>query len=282
MDAESGEALCALPARRLWVAALALLAAAAVAGTSAGSARADGDPASDYLVTQNVYFSYRAPSQVIRAGLDRAADDVYAHGDRVKLALIFDAVDLGAIPSLFGRPADYAHFLGLEIEPWYVGPLLVVMPAGFGVYDGGRSTAAEESVLRSLRVDAGSPDDFARSATVALQRLGAVGALDSPDIKAPLVTAYPVSARRGRRATLRFEVFDDSGRSRAIVRVYEGRSLFVTRLSPMRFAIGTRAAAVHWLVPTLLRSRRIRFCVVAVDPAGNRSAPACASFLRIS
>ena len=149
MDAESGEALFALPARRLWVAALALLAAAAVAGTSAGSARADGDPASDYLVTQNVYFSYRAPSQVIRAGLDRAADDVYAHGDRVKLALIFDAVDLGAIPSLFGRPADYAHFLGLEIEPWYVGPLLVVMPAGFGVYDGGRSTAAEESVLRS-------------------------------------------------------------------------------------------------------------------------------------
>ena len=126
-----------------------MLAAAAVAGTSTGSARADGDPASDYLVTQNVYFSYRAPSQAIRAGLERAADAVYAHGDRVKLALIFDAVDLGAIPSLFGRPADYAHFLGLEIEPWYVGPLLVVMPAGFGVYDGGRSTAAEESVLRS-------------------------------------------------------------------------------------------------------------------------------------
>ena len=66
-------------------------------------------------------------------------------GDRVKVALIYTAEDLGAIPSLFGQPGEYAQ-LGL----WYVGPLLVVMPAGFGVYDGGRSTAAAEQVLRSV------------------------------------------------------------------------------------------------------------------------------------
>ena len=123
MDAERGEGPCALPARRLWAAALAVLAAATIAATGAGSARADGDPASDYLITQNVYFPYRLPSEAVRAALERAADDVYAHGERVKLALIYDATDLGAIPSLFGRPVDYAHFLGLEIGPWYVGPL---------------------------------------------------------------------------------------------------------------------------------------------------------------
>ena len=118
------------------------------------------------------------------------------------------------------------RFLGIELGLWYIGPLLVVMPAGFGVYDGGRSTAAEEQVLQSIPISAGSPDDLARSATAALQDLAAAGALSSPDIRAPLVTAHPASATRGKPATL-------------------------------------------------------RFCVVASDPAGNRSTPACAPFLRV-
>jgi hypothetical protein len=49
----------------------------------------------------------------------------------------------------------------------------------------------------------------------------------------------------------------------------------------MRFAIGTRKAGVSWRVPVKLVSRQLRYCVVAVDPAGNRSAPACAPFLRV-
>ena len=122
----------------------ALAAAAAVAAFSAPAARADGDPASDYLLAQNVYFPYQAPSQAASAGLDQATAAVYAHGDRVKVALIDTVTDLGAIPSLWGKPDDYAHYLGVELGLWYGGPLLVVMPAGFGIYDGGRSTAAEE------------------------------------------------------------------------------------------------------------------------------------------
>ena len=54
------------------------------------------------------------------------------------------------------------------------------MPAGFGIYDGGRSTAAEEQVLRSIPVSAGSPDDLARSATAAVQALAAASALALP------------------------------------------------------------------------------------------------------
>jgi hypothetical protein len=259
-----------------------IVATVALAATVAATARADGDPASDYLVTQNVYVPYRSPSQPVRSALERAADDVYLGGERVKLALIYDPTDLGSVSSLFGRPSDYAHFLGLEIGLWYVGPLIVLMPGGFGVYDGGRSTAAEEKVLGSVHVDAGSPDDFARSATTALQRLEAAGALASADIKAPLVTAHPASARRGRRTTLRFDVFDDSGRSRTIVRIFENRSLLATRVSPMTFKIGTRNVAIRWRVPAKLRSRRLRFCVVAFDPAGNQSGQACAPFIRVS
>jgi len=248
---------------------------------TATASLADGDPASDYLLAQNVYFGYESPSPDVSVALESAADDVYLHGDRVKVALIYDATDLGSLPSLFGHPADYAHFLGIELGLWYVGPLLVVMPAGFGIYDGGRSTAAEEQILQSIPVSAGSPDDLARSATTALQDLAAADALHSPDTRAPLVTAHPASAIRGKPAILRFDVFDDSGRSTALVRVYEDHSLLATLASPSAFKIGTRNVTVRWLVPATLRSRQLHFCVVASDPAGNRSTPACAPFLRV-
>jgi hypothetical protein len=269
------------PAGARW--ALAVLAVIATgAALSAPVARADGDPASDYLLLQNVYLPVQAPSQSASAALDQAADEVYAHGDRVKVALIYTVDDLGAIPSLYGKPDDYAHFLGIELGLWYVGPLLVVMPAGFGVYDGGRSTAAEEQVLRSVPLSAASPDDLARSATVALRDLEAAGALHSPDVRAPLATAYAAKATRGEPVTLHFDLFDDSGRSSALVRVYENGSPLATLRSPMTFGIGTRRVAVRWPVPKKLRSRQLRFCVVATDPAGNRSKPACAPFLRVS
>jgi hypothetical protein len=259
----------------------AVAAAAVVLAAVAGPARADGDPASDVLLEQNVYVPYQAPSPGVRSALTRAADGVYALGGRVKVALILSVEDLGAIPSLFGQPGEYAHFLGVELGLWYGGPLLVVMPGGFGFYDGDRPTVAAERVLRSLPVRAGNADDLARSAGAALQRLTAAGALRTPDVTAPLVTAHPAHATRGKVATLRFDLFDDSGRSGARVRVYEKGSLLATLGSPQNFAIGTRSAAVRWPVPRKLQSRRLSFCVVASDPAGNRSRPACAPFLRV-
>jgi len=262
--------------------AFALAVVVVVATLPVPTARGDGDPASDTLLEQSVYFPYGSPSQSVRAALQQAVDGVYAHGGRVKVALIYTQTDLGAIPSLFGKPADYAHFLGIELGLWYVGPLLVVMPAGYGIYDGGRSTTAADSVLGSLHVDASSPDGLTRSATTAVQHLASASALDSPDSKAPLVTVYPASARRGKPATLHFDLFDDSGRSNAVVRVFEAGRLVATLRSPAQFAIATRHAAVQWPVPLRLRSRRLRFCVVASDPSGNRSASACALFLRVT
>ena len=51
-------------------------------------------------------------------------------GYRVKVAVIASGADLGAIPSLFGKPTEYSRFLGVELSMYYVGPLLIVMPAG--------------------------------------------------------------------------------------------------------------------------------------------------------
>jgi hypothetical protein len=261
--------------------ALAALVVVLVAAIAAPNSRGDGDPASDYLLVQNVSYPYQTPSQGARAALELAIEHVYDHGDRVKIALIAEAQDLGAIPSLFGNPDPYARFLGIELGLWYVGPLLVVMPAGFGIYDGGRSTAAQEQVLRTVPVASGSPDDLARSATAALQRLSAANALRSPDIRAPLVSAYPATATRGKPTRLRFEVFDDSGHSKALVHIHQAGSLLATITAAEGFKIGTRAVTVLWAVPKKLQGRRLRFCVIASDPAGNRSRPTCAPFLRL-
>lgn len=260
----------------------AALAAAIIAAVAPSIGGADGDPASDVLLARNVFLPYEPPSRAVGGDLELAVNAVYQHGDRVKVAVIYSKDDLGAIPSLFGQPAQYAQFLGIELGLWYVGPLLVVMPNGLGIYDGGRPTSPEQQVLRSLSVAAGTPDELVHSATTALQRLAAAGALSSADVRAPLVTAYPATAIRGKTARLHFDLFDDSGRARSVVRIYEHGALVATRSSPPVFQIGTRHAQVRWPVPVRLRSRQLRFCVVAADPAGNRSKPACAPFLRVS
>jgi len=264
-------------------AALATFAAVAALGALAAAppSRADGDPASDYLITQNIFLSYQSPSAGATAALEAAVGAVYAGGNRIKVALIYDTQDLGAVPSLFGHPAAYAQFVGIEIGFWYKGPLLVVMPSGFGIYDGGASIAAAEQILESIPLAAASPDDLALAATTALNALEAAGALASPDVNPPLVTADPAFATQGRSATLRFSVYDDSGSCSAVVRVYEEDTLLATLSSAMGFAIGTRAVSVQWPVPRKLRSRQLRFCVVATDRSGNHSQPACAPFLRV-
>ena len=57
----------------------------AVATLLSPIARGDGDPASDTLLEQSVYFPYSAPSQAAATALQQTVDDVYAHGDRVKV-----------------------------------------------------------------------------------------------------------------------------------------------------------------------------------------------------
>jgi len=53
--------------------ALAAIAASTVVlAVMAGQARADGDPASDVLLEQNVYFPYRAPSAAMRSAMRSA------------------------------------------------------------------------------------------------------------------------------------------------------------------------------------------------------------------
>ena len=73
------------------------LAAAILAGVllalTCSAARADGDPASDTLIFQNVFLPYPTPPKEITKPLAAAVSDVYAKSYRVKVAVIASPQD---------------------------------------------------------------------------------------------------------------------------------------------------------------------------------------------
>jgi hypothetical protein len=253
---------------------LAVLAAALVA---VPGARADGDPASDILYFQDVYLPYSGVSKAAGNELTQTVSNARAGRYPIKVAVIATAIDLGSVPSLFGKPRQYAAFLGTEISSFYTGPLLIAMPAGFGFYKGGGNIAQEEGVLANVQLRGRPPDELVRSAASAVRRLA--GIAEPPparDKHAPRVQALPGTIRPGKKVQLRYRVSDDSGRSREVVRVY-GRNyfLYANIVSPLERARGA-VDSVSWTVPRILDENKLRFCVLARDRTGNASKASCA------
>jgi len=254
--------------------AVSVLASALALGPGGGVARADGDPASDVLFGANIFLSYPPPSREASAALTRIVAAVYARHDRIKVALIVSRSDLGAIPGLFGKPAQYAQFLGQELSSFYAGPLLVVMHAGFGVYDAGRSTAAEERVLGAQKPAGETADDLATAATRSIGMLLAANALVSKDIRAPV--AYPYAAvRQGSRLALRYLLLDDSGRAGALLWLLEGKAVVARFTVPLGPASRYTPRSRLWSPPHGLELASLVYCAIGYDAAGNKSKPVC-------
>ena len=64
------------------------------------------------LYLKNVFLPYPAPSAGAARSIHEAVASAYAKRYRVKVAVIATASDLGSVPSLFGKPTQYAKFLG--------------------------------------------------------------------------------------------------------------------------------------------------------------------------
>jgi len=146
------------------------------------AARADADPASDILYTQRIYlpfFSGKVSPEHAQT-LKQVVDGAWANGYQVKVALIAGDKDLGGVYQLFGKPQEYANFLGRELIFLYKGHLLVVMPQGFGVYRYQQSTAREQTQVKGVPVAEG-PDGIADAASLAVAKLAG---LPKPDIAA--------------------------------------------------------------------------------------------------
>jgi hypothetical protein len=245
-----------------------LLVVASTGALAIPAAHADGDPASDTLLASNVFLPYRAASAGVTASLKQQIASVYAGGDRVKVAVVADKEDLGAIPSLFDKPADYVRFLGQEIATLYAGPLLVVMPAGFGIYDAGRSTAAEDAVLRSIAAPHSTqPDDLVNAAAGAVSSLERAHALVSKDILAPFVQIL-TATMKGRQVALVSYLYDDGGTVRLAIAVTSaGRTVYSAQTSYVPAKLSTRDHRKLTLPAVVPAGARV--CLTAYDRGGN-------------
>jgi hypothetical protein len=147
---------------------VALLAVFLVYATALG----DADPASDVLLGENVFYPY---DPAVTAKLQAELNGIVAAAHRahlpLKVALIATPIDLGAVPSFFGKPKEYAAFLDQEIT--FGGPrvpLLVVMPSGYG--DAGLSPAAS-AVVAGLGRPKPASNGLAQAAIAAVRKIKA-------------------------------------------------------------------------------------------------------------
>ncbi len=160
---------------------------ACIAGVGPRPALADGDPASDYLLTEKVFAPFDLKnSATLEQQLAALAFEASKKGYQIRIALIATRYDLGAVTALWKRPQTYAHFLAQELSFFYRGRVLIVMPNGFGIYRLNRSTATERRVLAKLTVGPGG-EGLARSAVTAVQRLAAADGvrLSPPHVTSP-------------------------------------------------------------------------------------------------
>jgi hypothetical protein len=183
----------------------------------------DGDPASDVLIGADIFYPYAPVQASVERALNAATLAFARHGQPIKIAIIASPEDLGAIPQAFNMPQAYAAFLDVELSNYDPhGPLLVVMPAGFGAEhlsaraaaairslprpDSHSATAlvtsalgAEESIARTDGFSIASPADTVSSGsgthTLWVVLLAGVAAIGSVGL---ILTSRPIQRRRRR------------------------------------------------------------------------------------
>jgi hypothetical protein len=156
---------------RQWLAAVVLVTACLCAPAAA---RANGDPASDYLLSQNVFlpFTTKIDNNEVQR-LNALLGESQKAGFPIRVALILSPSDLGTAFSLFGKPQKYAAFLGLELSYLYRNRLLVVMPNGYGYTVKADPDPKASAVLKKLPPPGRDATKEAQAAIVAVQRLAA-------------------------------------------------------------------------------------------------------------
>jgi hypothetical protein len=128
-----------------------VLGALALAALTAPAALADGDPASDVLITQPIFPTYSPKLNSSQAEqFSRLVASAEKAGYPIKVAVIGTRPDLGSVPVLYRNPSRYARFLGLELYYWFKGEVLVAMPNGFGIFRSSGVPAADARIVKSL------------------------------------------------------------------------------------------------------------------------------------
>jgi hypothetical protein len=181
---------------------LAVLVASVAALASVQPARADGDPASDFLYTGDLYpASIASPvSRDVEAQLRGVLRAAAKRGVPVKVALIGGAQDLGQFPQLLRTPQRYAALLSSELTLYrrLRAPVVVVAPFGIGIGGNERRggklvavTAARRKLLvRGVPQPAGPQGDaLARTAILVVRQIARLEGHPLPAQIAPVTLA---------------------------------------------------------------------------------------------
>jgi hypothetical protein len=185
------------------VVTLVLLSLAASSGLGVPTARADGDPASDVLLGQDVFLPYSSISPTIQRRLFATVAAAKSAGYPIKIALVGAKTDLGVLPSLFGKPESYARFLSGELTGVVAEPVLVVMPAGFGLALEGN--ARSTTPLHGIAIGPGT-DGLGTAALTATQRLAAAAGHPLPAGAATADSSLGASSATIRHAVIAIAV----------------------------------------------------------------------------
>jgi hypothetical protein len=149
-----------------------ILAALAAALLLPAAALADADPASDVLLGTSVFYPY---SPAVSAPVQKQLNAEVAAAARahfpIKIAIIASPVDLGALPTMFAKPQQYATFLDQEISFNTKQLLLVVMAAGYGT--AGLPPAAQAAAASLPKPAGHTGQALAQAALVAVPKLAA-------------------------------------------------------------------------------------------------------------
>jgi hypothetical protein len=142
------------------------------------AARANGDPASDFLLFDRVYlpFGVKVDQDAVKR-LKGELVEAERAGFPIRVAVILNPSDLGTAFSLYKKPQRYAEFLGLELSFQYKGRLLVVMPEAYGYTRNGDPDEKASRVLAPLPPPGKDPTKEVEAASVAVRRLAAASGL---------------------------------------------------------------------------------------------------------
>ncbi|MFL5943828.1 MAG: hypothetical protein ACJ74C_00100 [Gaiellaceae bacterium] len=144
-------------------------------------ARANGDPASDYLLLRSIFLPFNA--KVDKNATERLSRTIRAADKAnfpIKVAVIGSRYDLGTAFSLYNKAQRYSEFLGLELSFQYRDRLLVVMPNGYGYSINGKPNPAGISVVGKLPPPGKDATKQVESATVAIRRLAVASGVVLP------------------------------------------------------------------------------------------------------
>jgi hypothetical protein len=160
----------------------ALLIAAVAALLAVPAAQANGDPASDVLITQQVFIPFEAPiSTSAKDELIKTVAAANERGYKIRVAVIAFTGDLGTAVSLWRHPQSYSKFLGSELAFVYSNRLLISMPSGFGFYRGRKPVAKEQAVV--VKIPPGkTPTELTESTTKAVRALAAADGVVLPKV----------------------------------------------------------------------------------------------------